>query len=78
MIDVLLAVLPVTIFYKLKMARGKKIGLCVLLGLGLLAAICGAIKIKFLTGLTARSDLTCKSSPPLIHIHHLSTHTRLP
>lgn len=59
MIDVLLAVLPATIFYNLKMSVGKKLGLCALLGLGLIAAICGAIKIKFLAGLNSRSDLTC-------------------
>lgn len=61
-VDVLLACLPVTIVYQLKnTGLRKKIGICVLLGLGLVAAICGAIKIKFLAGLNARSDLTCKS-----------------
>ena len=57
-VDVVLAVLPVTIFYKLSLSFEKKLGLSILLGLGLLAATCGAIKIKFLAGLSARSDLT--------------------
>lgn len=58
MVDVVLAVLPVTIFYKLNLRLKKKLGLSALLGLGLVAAICGAIKTKFLAGLSARSDLT--------------------
>jgi hypothetical protein len=58
MVDVVLAILPVTIFYNLNLSLKKKLGLSVLLGLGLVAAICGAIKTKFLAGLSARSDLT--------------------
>jgi hypothetical protein len=58
MVDVILAVLPVTIFYRLSITIEKKLGLSVLLGLGLVAAICGAIKTKFLASLSARSDLT--------------------
>ena len=49
------------------------------------AAICGAVKIQYPAGLTARSDLTCKpghlksdltkpstcsTRPPIPHIHH--------
>ena len=59
MVDIVLAILPVTIFYKLRMSLKRRIGLCILLCLGLIAAICGAIKTKFLAGLNARSDLTC-------------------
>ena len=58
MVDVMLAILPVTILYKLNLSLKKKLGLSALLGLGLVAAICGAIKTKFLAGLSARSDLT--------------------
>ena len=62
MIDVVLAVLPVTIFYGLALGFRRKLGLSVLLGLGLIAAICGIIKTKFLAALNARSDLTCTDS----------------
>lgn len=58
MIDVVLAVLPVTIFYHLNLSFKKKLGLSALLGLGLVAAICGAVKTKYLASLSARSDLT--------------------
>lgn len=58
MVDVVLAVLPITVFYNLNLSFKKKLGLSVLLGLGLVAAICGAIKTKFLASLSARSDLT--------------------
>ncbi|KAK0515842.1 hypothetical protein JMJ35_001876 [Cladonia borealis] len=57
-IDVVLAMLPISILWPLTLSLRKKISLSVLLGLGLLAAICGSIKIKYLAGLTARSDLT--------------------
>lgn len=58
MVDVILAVLPVTIFYRLSLTMEKRLGLSILLGLGLVAAVCGAIKTKFLASLSARSDLT--------------------
>jgi hypothetical protein len=58
MADVVLAVIPITIFYSLKLNIKRKLGLSVLLGLGLVAAVCGAIKTKFLASLNARSDLT--------------------
>ena len=37
----------------------KKLGVAALLGLGLAAAICGIVKVNYLAGLNARSDLTC-------------------
>jgi len=61
MIDVILATLPITIFYKLQMSLKQRCLLSSLLGLGLLAAICGSIKMKYLAGLNARSDLTCNT-----------------
>jgi hypothetical protein len=63
-IDVVLACLPITIFYNLTLNLQKKLGLSLLLGLGLVAAICGIIKTKFLASLNARSDLTCRRSLP--------------
>ena len=64
LIDTVLAVLPATIFYKLKLSWQKKLGLCVLLGLGVTAAACAAVKTTFLAALTARSDLTCAYPSP--------------
>lgn len=82
-IDALLAVSPILFFWKLKMSMRKKIGICALLGSGIMyvpccnhqyierfsanltffrAAICGSVKISFLTGLASRSDITCKAS----------------
>lgn len=72
LIDVLLAVLPVTIFYNLSLSLSKKLGLCALLGLGLIAGVCGIIKTKFLASLNARSDLTCKSFPPQLRKYSCS------
>ncbi|KAF5131100.1 hypothetical protein E5D57_007449 [Metarhizium anisopliae] len=56
--DVVLAVLPVTFMYNLKLSWRKKIGLCVLLGLSFTAAIFATVKTKYLTSLSGRSDIT--------------------
>lgn len=58
--DVFLALLPTTIFRSLKLIIERKIGLIFLLSLGLITAVAGSIKMKFLASLNARSDLTCK------------------
>ncbi|ERF71197.1 hypothetical protein EPUS_06026 [Endocarpon pusillum Z07020] len=57
-VDVVLAVLPVTILWKLNMTFRNRMILCILLGLGLCAAICGIVKMTYLGSLTARSDIT--------------------
>lgn len=56
--DVILALLPATIFWNLNLERKKKINLCILLGLGLFAAIAGIVKTSYLGELTSHSDLT--------------------
>lgn len=82
-IDALLAISPILFFGRLKMSLRKKIGICALLGGGIMyvtcyslhfiekvpanhidfrAAICGSIKISYLTELSARADITCKAS----------------
>ncbi|KAG6000897.1 hypothetical protein E4U43_001466, partial [Claviceps pusilla] len=60
-VDLFLAVLPATFFYKLNLTLKKKIGLCALLGLGSLAAICAAVKAKYLYLMTVRSDTGSKA-----------------
>lgn len=56
--DLFLAFLPATFLYNLDLTVKKKIGLCLLLGLGAMAAVFAAIKTKYLSSLTARSDIT--------------------
>ncbi|KAG5980691.1 hypothetical protein E4U55_003774 [Claviceps digitariae] len=60
-VDLFLAVLPATFFYKLDLTLKKKIGLCALLGMGSLAAICAAAKAKYLYSMSTRSDVTWKA-----------------
>ena len=67
LVDVVLAILPITFFWRLKFTWQKKAALCTLLGLGITAAIFAAIKTSYLACLDARSDLTCTSQHP-IHI----------
>ncbi|MCJ1266413.1 hypothetical protein MMC22_006298 [Lobaria immixta] len=56
--DIILALLPIPIIWKLHMTLQKRIGLCILLGLGILAGISAAIKTSKLVDLRHRSDLT--------------------
>ncbi|KAI9822947.1 MAG: hypothetical protein M1826_000329 [Phylliscum demangeonii] len=57
-VDFSLALLPITIFWNLNMKLHKRIGLCLLLGTGVLAAISASIKTTKLSELSARSDFT--------------------
>ena len=59
--DLVLAVLPIHFIMNLNLSLRKRIGLCVLLGLGLLTCATAIIKTTTLTSLGARSDITCKS-----------------
>ena len=56
--DFILAGLPIFIVRKLQLSRQKKVGLAVILGMGVFAGICAAIKTSKLGGLSARSDFT--------------------
>ena len=60
--DTLLALLPITLFWRLNISWQKKLRLSVLLGLGVSAAVCAIVKTTFLVALSQRSDLTCKVS----------------
>jgi hypothetical protein len=53
-----LAILPATFISGLNLPKAKKIALCVLLSLGLIAAIFGGLKIRFLDDLGPQSDFT--------------------
>ncbi|KAK2606307.1 hypothetical protein QQS21_003238 [Conoideocrella luteorostrata] len=56
--DLFLALLPATFLYNLDLTLTKKLGLCVLLGLGITAAVFASVKTMFLTSLNERSDIT--------------------
>lgn len=54
--DVLLAVLPISAFWQLKMKRSTKVGLCVMMGLTLLSAIATIVKATYLRLFTDSTD----------------------
>ncbi|KAF2639675.1 hypothetical protein P280DRAFT_402157 [Massarina eburnea CBS 473.64] len=58
LIDFYLAVIPVTLVWKLQTELRKKLALCALLGCGSITGICAAIKASKLSTLNARSDFT--------------------
>ena len=56
--DFILAGLPIFIVWKLQLNRQKRVGLSILLAMGVFAGVCAAIKTSKLGGLSARSDFT--------------------
>ena len=56
--DFILAGLPIFIIWNLRLDRQRKVGVAIILGLGVFAGICAAIKTSQLGGLSARSDFT--------------------
>ncbi|KAL8638985.1 MAG: hypothetical protein Q9228_003912 [Teloschistes exilis] len=65
-LDFFLAILPVDIVWKLQMARKKKLLLCALLGMGIFAGVCAAIKTSQLRTVTAKTDITWKTAEYLL------------
>lgn len=57
-VDIVLAIMPATIIWKLKLSLQKRLGLWALMGCGIFGAICTAYKAHLLTLLTARADFT--------------------
>ncbi|KAK3312507.1 integral membrane protein [Apodospora peruviana] len=63
-VDVTLAVLPATFIGRLKnLGRAKRIAICVLLSLGIIAAVFTSIKIPYLSELGEKSDFTWAAFP---------------
>ena len=48
MTDIILALLPITVFWKLQMRQSTKTGVCIMMGLTLLSAIVTIIKATYL------------------------------
>ncbi|CAF9923648.1 hypothetical protein IMSHALPRED_005982 [Imshaugia aleurites] len=57
-VDMFLALLPTTFVWDLNLKRERKIALSMLLGLGVFAGICSAIKVAYLHDLSSRADFT--------------------
>ena len=66
--DLILALYPITIFWNLQMRLRIKIGICVLLGLGVFTSVCGAIKTYYIHLILSTEDPTYDFSPLLIWI----------
>ncbi|KAJ5036067.1 hypothetical protein NUH16_003934 [Penicillium rubens] len=64
--DILLALYPVHLFWKLQMKLRIKIALSILMGLGWIAAVCSAVKTYELKALTETTDITYAQSDLLI------------
>lgn len=56
--DASLAIIPLTIFWKLRMSLMQRIQLCIVFGLNILTSICSGIKTQYLAELGNRTDQT--------------------
>lgn len=56
--DASLAVIPLTVFWRLRISRLQRIQLCIVFGLNILTSICSGIKTQYLAALGNRSDQT--------------------
>lgn len=56
--DAVLAIIPASLIYNLNMDIKKRINLCILLGLGVIAAVCGIVKMTYLGSLSEHEDIT--------------------
>ncbi|KIW01184.1 uncharacterized protein PV09_07466 [Verruconis gallopava] len=54
--DIVLAVVPVSVFWKLQMPLSTKVGICIMMGLTLLSAIVTIVKATYLHLFTDRTD----------------------
>ena len=66
--DFILAFYPVTMFSKLQMAFRVKVGLCVLMGLGIVAAVCGIMRTVLIPLAYSSNDPTYDSGPEVIWV----------
>ncbi|KAF2201389.1 hypothetical protein GQ43DRAFT_440644 [Delitschia confertaspora ATCC 74209] len=57
-LDVLLALLPISMMWNLKLDVKKKVAICILLGLGILSGIAAAVKTSMSNRLGSRADFT--------------------
>jgi hypothetical protein len=56
--DASLAIIPLTIFWRLRISRLQRIQLCIVFGLNILTSICSGIKTQYLAELGNRTDQT--------------------
>ena len=54
--DIVLAVVPINVFWKLQMRTSTKLGVCIMMGLTLLSAIVTIVKATYLHLFTKRTD----------------------
>ncbi len=63
MTDIILAIVPVSVFWKLQMPRSTKIGVCVMMSLTLLSAIVTIVKATYLPLFTNKEDPRTPPTP---------------
>ena len=57
----ILAFIPASIIYNLKLELKKRVSLSIMLGLGVIAGICGIVKTTYLPSLSGHADITWKT-----------------
>ncbi|KAL4800799.1 hypothetical protein BDV19DRAFT_383820 [Aspergillus venezuelensis] len=66
MTDIILAIVPITVFWKLQMRRSTKIGVCIMMGLTLLSAVVTIVKATYLPLFTDIEDPLYNVTPLVV------------
>ncbi|KAL4946433.1 hypothetical protein BDV06DRAFT_182541 [Aspergillus oleicola] len=66
MTDIILAIVPITVFWKLQMRRSTKIGVCIMMGLTLLSAVVTIVKATYLPLFTDVEDPLYNVTPLVV------------
>lgn len=76
--DVVLALYPIGIVYKLRMPMKLKFGLCILMGIGIFTAVCSIIKTYEFKDVEASTDPLCKNFANYQSLSQANNHYRRP
>ncbi|KAL4921360.1 hypothetical protein BDW62DRAFT_219511 [Aspergillus aurantiobrunneus] len=66
MTDIILAIVPISVFWKLQMRRSTKVGVCIMMGLTLLSAIVTVVKTTYLPLFTDQEDPLYNVTPLVV------------
>ncbi|KAL4882707.1 hypothetical protein BJY04DRAFT_38753 [Aspergillus karnatakaensis] len=66
MTDIVLAIVPISVFWRLQMKRGTKVGVCIMMGLTLLSAVVTIVKATYLHLFTDAEDPLYNMTPLVI------------
>jgi hypothetical protein len=70
---IIILLLPIPCIKSLKLGKGKKLSLFVMFGLGIFALVVSLVRVKFILGFGATTDITCKQLKFYMFYCHLTS-----